>query len=203
MEKQLMQVREFQVAFGAPIPKTPQLLDSKRARLRQDLLVEEVNELEQSDNIVDVADALIDILYITFGTIHEYGLADRAVMLFDEVHRSNMSKMGEDGKPMYREDGKVMKPESYSPPNLRLIIDRDFDMYKGNEVLQEIAQKHQEETTKKIERTIKDKLSMFHRALLWISEKIESYLKKKVIVKYPQTSVGKIVVEVYGKNYVI
>lgn len=203
MEKQLMQVREFQVAFGAPLPKTPQLLDSKRARLRQDLLEEEVKELEQADNIVDVADALIDILYITYGTLHEYGLADRAVMLFDEVHRSNMSKMGEDGKPKYRKDGKVMKPESYSPPKLRMIIDRDFDMYKGNEILTQIAEDHQKETTKKIERTIKDNLSIFHRSLLWISEKIENYLKKKVEVKYPQTSVGKITVTVYDKNYVI
>jgi len=203
MERQLMQVREFQLAFGAPIPKTPRLIDSKRARLRQDLLVEEVNELEQADNIVDVADALIDILYITYGTIHEYGLADRAVMLFDEVHRSNMSKLGPDDKPIYREDGKVLKPESYSPPRLRMIIDRDFDMYKGNDTLKQIAEDHQRETARLIELKIKEKLTIFHRALLWVSEKFENYLKKKVVVKYPQTTVGKVIVTVYGKDYVI
>lgn len=203
MERQLMQVREFQLAFGAPIPKTPMLIDSKRARLRQDLLVEEVNELEQADNIVDVADALIDILYITYGTIHEYGLADRAVMLFDEVHRSNMSKLGPDDKPIYREDGKVLKPESYSPPKLRMIIDRDFDMYRGNDTLKQIAEDHQKETARLIELKIKERLTIFHRGLLWVSEKIEKYLKKKVEVNYPQTTVGKVIVTVYGKNYVI
>jgi predicted HAD superfamily Cof-like phosphohydrolase len=203
MERQLLQVREFQLAFGAPIPKTPMLLDSKRARLRQDLLIEEVNELEQADNIVDVADALIDILYIVYGTLHEYGLADRAVMLFDEVHRSNMSKVGPDGVPIFREDGKVLKPESYSPPKLRLIIDRDFDMYNGNQILADIAKRAQEETNKVIERKIKDNLNMIDRFLLWLNEKIEKNLKKKVIVKHPQTSLGDITVSIYGYDYVI
>lgn len=203
MERQLLQVMDFQMAFNVSMPDNPKMLSKKRTALRNALLQEEVDELKSAKNIIDVSDALMDILYIVYGSIHEYGLADRAVMMFDEVHRSNMSKLGIDNKPIYREDGKILKPESYSPPRLRMIIDRDFDMYKGNDVLKQIAEDHQKETTRLIELKIKEKLTIFHRSLLWVSEKIEKYLKKKVVVNYPQTTVGKVIVTVYGKDYVI
>ena len=145
MEKQLLQVLDFQYAFGISSPDKPKMLSKKRKALRQLLLEEEVNELREATNIIEVADALTDILYITYGTIHEYGLADRATMLFDEVHRSNMSKVGPDGQAIFRADGKVMKPETYTQPNLRPIIEKDFSLYKENEILKEIAKIEKQE----------------------------------------------------------
>jgi predicted HAD superfamily Cof-like phosphohydrolase len=172
MEKQLLQVRDFQAAFGAEMPDKPKMLGKKRARLRQTLLQEEVTELAEAKDLVDVADALTDILYITYGTIHEYGLADRAVMLFDEVHRSNMSKLDFDGKPIFREDGKVLKPETYLPPKLQPILERDFTVYKESEVMKEIAEIQKKETEKRIIKRIYNKLNLFDRLLFWLYNKI-------------------------------
>lgn len=194
---------EFQKAFGVDMPESPSMLNEERAALRQIILEEEVAELRDAKDMNDVADALMDILYITYGSIHEYGLADRAVMLFDEVHRSNMSKIATDSTPLYREDGKIMKPETFSPPNLNLILERDFSMYKKNDVLEEIYKKHEEETRKTIEQKIKSTLNWFDRMLLWISESFEKSLRKRVIVKYPTSSIGNIIVTVYGKDYVV
>lgn len=196
-------VKQFQDAFNAPMPAKPSLLDEKRKRLRQDLLEEEVKELAEADNLIDVADALMDILYITYGTLHEYGLADRAVMLFDEVHSSNMSKLGEDGQAIYREDGKVMKPETYRKPNLNLIVERDFTMYSDNDVLAEIGKNHAEATAKIIENKVKSALNIFDKFVLWLSNLTEKRLKKAVIVKHPTNPLANIVVSVYGKDYEI
>lgn len=201
MEKQLLMVRQFQDAFNAPLPAKPSLLDEKRKRLRQDLLEEEVKELSEANDLVDVADALMDILYITYGTLHEYGLADRAVMLFDEVHSSNMSKLGPDGQAIFREDGKVMKPETYRKPNLKLIVDRDFTMYSDNDVLAEIGKNHAEATAKLIENKVKSKLNMFDKFVLWISNLTEKRLKKVVTVKHPTNPLANIVVSVYGNDF--
>lgn len=203
MEKQLLQVREFQVAFDAPLPPKPKMLSKHRAALRQRLLQEEVDELRDSKNLIDVADALSDILYITFGTAHEYGLADRLTMLFDEVHTSNMTKLGEDGKPIYREDGKVLKPVGYRAPNLRPIIERDFTVYKNSEAMQELAREVKQASEKRIENKIKSKLNILDRVLFWVSNKIESRLKKRVQVEFPMSVFDKIQVTVYGKRYEI
>jgi len=203
MEKQLLQVLEFQNAFGITCPTSPKMLSKKRRALRQLLLEEEVSELREAKNIIEVSDALIDILYITYGTLHENGLADRAVMLFDEVHRSNMSKVGPDGKAVFRADGKVMKPENYSTPNLRPIIERDFSLYKENEILQELASMAKQENEDRIVAKIKNKLNIFDRFLFWLNDKIERNLKKKVEVKFPVTSAGNIVVKVYDESYIV
>lgn len=203
MEKQLLQVREFQVAFDVPLPPKPKMLSKHRAALRQRLLQEEVDELRDSKNLIDVADALSDILYITFGTAHEYGLADRLTMLFDEVHTSNMTKLGEDGKPIYREDGKVLKPVGYRAPNLRPIIERDFTVYKNSEAMQELAREVKQASEKRIENKIKSKLNILDRVLFWVSNKIESRLKKRVQVEFPMSVFDKIQVTVYGKRYEI
>ena len=203
MEKQLLHVREFQVAFNAPLPENPKMLNKHRAALRQRLLQEEVDELKDSKNLIDVADALTDILYITLGTAHEYGLADRLSMLFDEVHASNMTKLGEDGKPIYREDGKVLKPSGYRAPKLRPIIERDFTVYKSSEVMQELAREVKEASEKRIENKIKNKLNVFDRVLFWLSNKIEARLKKRVQVEFPMSVFDKIQVTVYGKRYEI
>jgi len=201
MEKQLLQVREFQVSFGAPLPEKPRMLSKQRAALRQKLLQEEVDELKDSKNLIDVADALADILYITFGTAHEYGLADRLTLLFVEVHTSNMTKLGEDGKPIYREDGKVLKPSGYRAPNLRPIIERDFTVYKNSEAMQELAREVKEANEKKVVNKIKSKLNVLDKVLFWISNTIEARLKKRVQVEFPMSVFDKVQVTVYGKKY--
>ena len=91
--------------------------------MRIDLIREELNELEEAcdkGTLVDVADGLADILYVTYGAGHTFGIdLDKC---FAEVQRSNMSKLGEDGKPMYRKDGKVMKGLNFLEPNLEGVI---------------------------------------------------------------------------------
>ena len=168
MEKQILDVTKFQEAFGIQTPKQPKMLSKKRRILRQRLLEEEVKELSESKNIIDVADAICDIMYIAIGTAQEYGLSDRLVMLFDEVHSSNMSKVGPDGKAIFREDGKILKPESYREPKLRPIIERDFSIYKESDVMKEIANIEKESTTKKIQKKIAKHLNIFDRLLFWV-----------------------------------
>ncbi len=73
-------------------------------------------------DLANVGDAIIDCMYILIGTAIEFGLSDKLTAMFDEVHKSNMSKLGEDGKPIYREDGKVMKGPNYKEPNLIDIV---------------------------------------------------------------------------------
>lgn len=201
MEKQILQLKEFQESFNIPAPKRPKMLTKKRSTFRQKLLQEEVDELKDARNILDVSDAITDCMYILIGTAYEYGLSDRLVLLFDEVHRSNMSKVGPDGKAIFREDGKVLKPETYSPPKLQPIIDRDFSLYSENEILQEIASIQRTETENKIRSKIVSALGIFDRVLFFLSEKIESKLKKKVQVKFPIKGHDPIHVVVNGKVY--
>lgn len=114
-------------AFGAPVLHTPAKPDHKRMQLREDLIYEELLEFIRSNNsgtIVDAADDLIDLLYVVVGAMLEYGLTDIIDELFAEVQRSNMSKLGADGKPIYRDDGKYLKGPNYTPPNLSAIIER-------------------------------------------------------------------------------
>lgn len=118
------QVWEFHKAFGQPAYTYPALPSEARRELRGKLLKEEYEEYlkgESEHDLVQIADALADMTYIIYGTGIEYGLPMDA--LFGEVHRSNMSKLDPaTGKPIYREDGKVMKPPSYSKPDLAAII---------------------------------------------------------------------------------
>ena len=114
-------VKEFMVAFEQEVKEEPEWPDEDTVNLRIDLIEEEYNELKQAvysfdGTMVDVADALSDILYVVYGMAHAFGIdIDKC---FEEVHRSNMSKLGEDGKPIYREDGKVVKGPNYVPPDL-------------------------------------------------------------------------------------
>lgn len=210
MERQILQVLDFQNAFKVKMPNQPKMLPKQRARLRQALLEEEVKELREAKNILDVADAVCDILYITYGTAHEYGIADRLVMLFDEVHRSNMSKMGPDGKPIFREDGKILKPETYSEPKLRPILERDFNVYKNSEVMKDaaeimeaIAREEKNLLNSRIENKLKSKLSIIDKFRYWLLNKIENNLKSKIEIKYPQSVYGEVVVNIYGQDYPI
>ena len=99
----------------------------EEAMLRYNLLKEENEEyLEACKNgdVVEIADALGDLLYITFGTILRHGLQHKIEEVFDEIHRSNMSKLDADGKPIFREDGKVLKSERYFRPDIKSILEK-------------------------------------------------------------------------------
>jgi predicted HAD superfamily Cof-like phosphohydrolase len=100
---------------------------AEEAMLRYNLLKEENEEyLEACKNgdVVEIADALGDLLYITFGTILRHGLQHKIEEVFDEIHRSNMSKLDENGKPIFREDGKVMKSGKYFRPDIKAILEK-------------------------------------------------------------------------------
>jgi len=116
-------VWQFMNAFGQDTLMKPTLPNDDLAQLRLDLIQEEVDELQEAldaKDIVEIADALTDILYVTYGAGHAFGID--LDTCFTEVHRSNMSKLGIDGKPIYRHDGKVLKGRDYSPPQLAKII---------------------------------------------------------------------------------
>lgn len=126
MQKQLTAVSEFHTSFGLGVSQTMKAdLGEQKNKLRFDLMKEENEEyLEavQNNDIVEIADALGDMLYILCGTILEHGLQHKIEEVFDEIQRSNMSKLGKDGKPIYREDGKVLKGPSYFKPNFEEIL---------------------------------------------------------------------------------
>ena len=126
MQKQLNAVKEFHTAFTIGHSETPRAdLGTSKNLLRYNLMKEENEEyLEavQNNDIIEIADALGDMMYILCGTIIEHGLQHKIEEVFDEIQRSNMSKLGEDGKPIYREDGKVMKGPNYFKPNFSDIL---------------------------------------------------------------------------------
>lgn len=116
-------VRSFHEKFGAPVGARPQMIDGERAILRAGLIAEELEEyveaVEASD-LVGVADALGDLLVVVYGTAVEHGIDMLPIVA--EIHRSNMSKLGDDGKPIFRDDGKILKGPGYSPPNLGPLV---------------------------------------------------------------------------------
>jgi len=117
-------VKTFMETFGQIVKTKPQIPDEKTMQLRYDLIKEELDELEQAmkdKNLKEIADALTDILYVTYGAGFAYGVnLDKC---FKEVQRANMSKLGADGKPIYNEKGKVMKGPNYSEPNLKQFVE--------------------------------------------------------------------------------
>lgn len=116
---------EFHRAYDRTRSEVPALPSSDVRELRKSLLREEWEEYldaEAADDLVEIADALADIIYIAYGTAVAYGIPmDR---VFAEVHASNMSKLGDDGKPIYRDDGKVLKGPNYRPPQIAKILDQ-------------------------------------------------------------------------------
>ncbi|MBP6100231.1 MAG: nucleoside triphosphate pyrophosphohydrolase family protein [Flavobacterium sp.] len=126
MQKQLNAVKEFHTAFGLGVSESIKGDLGERINLLRFNLMKEENEeyLEavQNNDIVEIADALGDMLYILCGTIIEHGLQHKIEEVFDEIQSSNMSKLGEDGKPIYREDGKVMKGPNYFKPDFSKIL---------------------------------------------------------------------------------
>ncbi|MDP4971434.1 MAG: nucleoside triphosphate pyrophosphohydrolase family protein [Flavobacteriaceae bacterium] len=126
MKDKIKAVQAFHTAFGLGYSQTPLAtlgVDKNNLRFR---LMDEENkeylEAAMAGDLVEVADALGDMLYILCGTIIEHGLQDKIEEVFAEIQRSNMSKLGADGKPIYREDGKVMKGPNYSPPDLAGVL---------------------------------------------------------------------------------
>jgi len=112
-------VKQFMQTFGQEVKIKASFSDEKTNQLRLDLISEELEELKNamaSKDLLEVADALTDILYVTYGAGHAFGInLDKC---FDEVQNSNMSKLGSDGKPIYNESGKVMKGPDYFKPDL-------------------------------------------------------------------------------------
>ena len=113
----------FMKTFGQELKTKSELSTEKINKLRISLIEEELEELKlaiKENNIKEVADALTDILYVTYGAGHAFGInLDKC---FEEVQNSNMSKLGDDGKPIYNENGKVMKGPSYFKPDLNKFI---------------------------------------------------------------------------------
>lgn len=125
MNKQLNQVKEFHTAFN--------LLETQSYKnhpeiweLRYKIGLEELDEYKeacQNKDDTEIADALGDQLYIVLGSIISHGLEDKIEAIFDEIHKSNMSKLDENGKPLYRDDGKVKKSKLFKEPNIKNILE--------------------------------------------------------------------------------
>ena len=118
------EVKIFMETFGQMVRIKPQFPDEKTMQLRLDLIKEELNELEEAmktKNLKEIADALTDILYVTYGAGYAYGIdLDKC---FQEVQRANMSKLGNDGKPIFNEKGKVIKGPKYTAPDLKKFVE--------------------------------------------------------------------------------
>ena len=118
-------VKIFMETFGQEVKKKPSFSTDKINKLRYDLIKEELEELKEameSKDLLEVADALTDILYVTYGAGHAFGVDLNKC--FEEVQNSNMSKLDENGKPIYNEAGKVMKGPKYFKPNLRKFLNQ-------------------------------------------------------------------------------
>lgn len=118
MDREWEKVREFQRRFGHPYRDTPQLMEPERAKARYQWMLEEIDEFLEAEDLVEQADAMIDVMYFALGTLVEMGVKPDA--LFDIVHQANMSKLWPDGKPHYAPDGKTMKPAGWEDPHAKL-----------------------------------------------------------------------------------
>ncbi len=125
MKKQLEQLIEFHKTFGAFYQTALGDIDEPTRNLRIALMREELKEVEDAmhhEPIENIAKEIADILYVTYGTIVAYGLQDKMEAVFDEVHRSNMSKFDAQGAITKREDGKILKSDTYTPPDIAAIL---------------------------------------------------------------------------------
>lgn len=125
MEKQLKQVQEFHEKFLQDMNNKPELLSIEESRLRFKLMEEENIEYldaAKEEDIIEILDACADQLYILCGTILKHGLQDMIIPAFNLVHANNMAKLGPDGKPIFREDGKIIKPEGFEKVELKTLF---------------------------------------------------------------------------------
>lgn len=123
MINELNKVKEFMTVCGQTVNAVPTIPDEATRQMRHSILIEEVNELQAATTHIDALDAITDILYVLLGTAHAYGLGDKLEAAFNEVHRSNMTKVMPDGKVLKREDGKIIKPDTYEKPNLQKVFE--------------------------------------------------------------------------------
>ncbi|NBX39290.1 MAG: hypothetical protein EBR54_07770 [Flavobacteriia bacterium] len=127
LKEVIQQVKVFHEAFGIENNTQPSLLDESGAVLRYNLMKEENEEYLEAakkGDIVEIADALGDQLYILCGTLLRHGLQDKIEAVFLEIQRSNLSKLDANGNPIFREDGKVLKSDQYFRPNIQQFFDR-------------------------------------------------------------------------------
>jgi len=128
MKHKIKAVELFHTSFGLGVSDTMQANLGRNKNLLRFNLMDEENkeylEAAENDDMVEVADALGDMLYILCGTILEHGMQFKIEEVFEEIQKSNMSKLGADGKPIYREDGKVLKGPNYFKPNIEEILDK-------------------------------------------------------------------------------
>ena len=126
MKRKIECVEEFHEIYKLGNSKNPiGKLENEKEKLRFELMKEENEEyLEAAEkgNVIEIADAWGDMLYILCGTIIEHGMQNVIEEVFEEIHKSNLSKLDENGKPIYREDGKVIKGPNYFPPNIEKIM---------------------------------------------------------------------------------
>jgi predicted HAD superfamily Cof-like phosphohydrolase len=130
MVSNFTRVMDFMNNFKQEVKYNPEFPDEKVQKLRISLIEEELEELKEAienKDVVEVADALTDILYVTYGAGAAFGIdLDKC---FEEVHNSNMSKLDRDGRPIYREDGKILKGPDYFEPNLEKIVKNGIQKY--------------------------------------------------------------------------
>jgi predicted HAD superfamily Cof-like phosphohydrolase len=128
LKENIDKVREFHEVFGIAFEQQPQaVLSEKDYMLRFNLMKEENEEYLtacQAGDLTEIADALGDMMYILFGTIVRHGLQHKIEEVFTEIHRSNMSKLDENGNPIYREDGKILKSNLYFKPQIKEVLER-------------------------------------------------------------------------------
>jgi len=138
MNKQIEQVIEFRKAFNLPLNRG---YNFENCVLHERLIQEELDEMKMSTNVVDISDAIIDQMYLLFGYAIDLGIDDKLEAMFDEVHRSNMSKLDIDGNPIYREDGKVLKSDLYFKPNLKAILNPPTPVQMVNDLYNQFNNK--------------------------------------------------------------
>lgn len=127
MLKEINKVESFHKAFNQPIRKELTMLTPEERELRVKLIQEELDELNEAlkdGDMIEAVDALGDICYLVFGTAALMGCNQVLQQAFDEIHESNMSKLGKDGKPVLRSDGKIIKGPNYFPPEIGKIINQ-------------------------------------------------------------------------------
>ena len=127
MDREWEKVREFQLKFGHPVSEFPRQLEYDRAIKRYHWMMEEITEFIEANDIVEQADAMIDVIYFALGTLVEMGI--RPDKLFDIVQEANMAKLWPDGRPHYNKEGKTIKPSTWKDPHnaLEMEIVRQYE----------------------------------------------------------------------------
>lgn len=118
MDREWSKVKEFQLKFGHPVSEYPKQMEHERVIKRYHWMLEEINEFVGAEDIVEQADAMIDVIYFALGTLVEMGIKPDS--LFDIVQAANMAKLWSDGKPHYNAEGKTVKPDTWEDPHYKL-----------------------------------------------------------------------------------